>query len=58
MRSAPAASGARYVVEQGRSPEQSMEWHSKGDEGLLLEAPLDHTRKPEDLKPFATCRIG
>ena len=57
MRSAPSASGARFVVEQGRRPDWSMEWHVKGDDGLLLEAPLDHTRKPEDLKPFARCRV-
>jgi putative lipoprotein len=56
MRSAPSASGARYVVEQGRKPDWSMEWHGKGSEGLLLEAPLSDSRKPEDLKPFARCK--
>ena len=33
-----------------------MEWHGKGDEALLLEAPLSDDRKPEDLKVFARCR--
>lgn len=56
LRTAPAASGARYVVEQGRRPDLSLEWHTKGDEGTLLEAPLSDSRKPEDLKAFATCR--
>lgn len=55
MRSAPSGSGARYVVEQGRTPDWSMEWHSKGREGLLLEAPLSDRRTPDDLKPFARC---
>jgi heat shock protein HslJ len=58
MRSAPGASGARYVTEQGRRPDWSMEWHAKGGEGLLLEAPLSDARKPEDLKPFAHCKAA
>jgi len=56
MRSAPSASGARYVIERGRRTDWSMEWHGKGDEALLLEAPLSDDRKPEDLKVFARCR--
>lgn len=56
MRSAPAASGARYVVEQGRSPDMSMEWRTRGAEGTLLEAPLSDSRTPADLRAFATCR--
>ncbi|HET7794062.1 MAG TPA: META domain-containing protein [Rhizobacter sp.] len=55
MRSAPTASGARYVVEKGRSPDMSLEWVSKGAEGLLMEAPLSDARKPEDLKTLARC---
>lgn len=56
MRAAPVGSGARYVVEQGRRPDMSMEWRTKGDEGMLLEAPLSDSRQPEDLKAFARCQ--
>lgn len=58
MRPAPAASGERYVVEQGRRSDWSMEWHAKGDEALLLEAPLSDHRKPEDLQIFLRCKRG
>lgn len=56
LRPAPAASGVRYVTENGRSPDMSLEWRGKGDEGMLLEAPLSDSRKPEDLRTFARCR--
>lgn len=58
LRAAPAASGARYVVEQGRRPDMSMEWHTRGDEGLLLEAPLSDSRGAADLVAFGRCRAG
>src|SRR5262245_20437134 len=34
MHSVRAASGARYATEQGRRPDMSLEWHTKGGEGL------------------------
>ncbi len=58
MYSVRAASGARYATEQGRRTDWSLEWHVKGDEGLLLEAPLSDSRKPEDLQRIARCRAG
>ncbi len=55
MRSAPTGSGARYVVEQGRTPDMSLEWLTKGNEGTLMEAPLSDTRQASDLRPVARC---
>jgi heat shock protein HslJ len=55
MRAAPAASGARYVIERGRQPDWSLEWRTKGDEGLLLEAPLSDARQPSDLRSITRC---
>lgn len=56
MHSVRTASGARYATEQGRRPDMSLEWHTKGGEGLLMEAPLDHTRTADSLKVVARCK--
>jgi heat shock protein HslJ len=55
MRGAPVTSGARYVIERGRTPDWSLEWRTRGDEGVLLEAPLSDTRQASDLRTIARC---
>lgn len=58
LRPAPAASGERYVVEQGRRSDWSMEWYARGGEALLSEAPLSDDRRPQDLQVFLRCQLG
>jgi len=40
LRSGPTGSGARYVAVD---EQQGYRWHVKGDEGMLLHLPADHT---------------
>lgn len=55
MRGAPAASGARYVVERGRTPGLSLEWRTRGNEGLLLEAASNEAPQPSTPRTIARC---
>jgi membrane-bound inhibitor of C-type lysozyme len=55
MYSVRAASGARYATEQGRAQDVSLEWHTKGDSGVLSEAPLSDTRTDKDVRTVAQC---
>lgn len=50
-----AASGARYATEQGIEPEQGMQWHTKGESGILISMTLDHTADPEDERILLSC---
>jgi hypothetical protein len=47
--------GRGNVTEQGRSTDMSLEWRSKGGEGMVVEAPLSDTRKESDVRTVAKC---
>ena len=53
---AVSGSGARYTTEQGLSPEQGLDWHTKGPEAIASTITLDHTAKPEDEKTLFSCK--
>jgi membrane-bound inhibitor of C-type lysozyme len=55
LRASRAASGARYVTEQGRRSGYSLEWFTRGDEGLLVEAPLSDSRSMADVRTVMRC---
>lgn len=49
------ASGARYASEEGLTPEEGIQWLTKGDEGVLTTLILDHTAPPEDNNVLFRC---
>jgi heat shock protein HslJ len=56
LRAVPAASGARYAVNAGRSAGRALEWSTKGDEGLLREGPAGSAS--DGWEAVARCRRG
>jgi heat shock protein HslJ len=55
MRSAPAASGARYVAQPGREPGTLLEWSTKDASGMLREAAADRSNDAQAWRTIATC---
>ena len=52
MTLAPSASGARYMTTSGRSPDMTLVWWNKGNDGLLQEG---KGATSDDEKTIATC---
>jgi heat shock protein HslJ len=55
MRSAPTASGARYVAQPGREPGTVLEWSTKDAGGMLREVAADRSNDAQAWRTIATC---
>jgi heat shock protein HslJ len=55
MHAAPAASGTRYVEAPLGTRAKALEWRTTGDEGVLVEVPVDDARRPGDERTIAKC---